>query len=139
MLIEPTESESKAELDRFLDALISIRKELSTEQGRFLIKNAPFDLDSAFQLASDPKGRLKLASSSSSSSEGEKLGSPAQILQNAVYPVENLKKNKFWPSVARVDDTYGPFLFSPSFLFLFFCFNLLSVFFLFCGCCYIPR
>ncbi|EFP76146.2 glycine dehydrogenase subunit 2 [Puccinia graminis f. sp. tritici CRL 75-36-700-3] len=103
MLIEPTESESKAELDRFLDALISIRKELATEQGRFLIKNAPFDLDSAFRLAADPKGRLQLPSSEND----EHSASPAQILQNAVYPVDNLKKNKFWPSVARVDDTYG--------------------------------
>ncbi|KNF00314.1 hypothetical protein PSTG_06487 [Puccinia striiformis f. sp. tritici PST-78] len=98
MLIEPTESESLRELDRFLDALISIRKELEDQTGRMIIKSAPFDLDSAFKLAANQFPQITDNSDSKVISE---------IVNKAIYPVENLKKNKFWPSVARVDDSYG--------------------------------
>ena len=88
MMIEPTESESKAELDRFCDAMISIRKEISeatAEDSNNVLKNAPHTLD---MLVSDswdlPYSR-----------------------QKAAYPLSYVSENKFWPSVRRVDDAYG--------------------------------
>ncbi|PLW18356.1 hypothetical protein PCANC_14206 [Puccinia coronata f. sp. avenae] len=98
MLIEPTESESLAELDRFVEALVAIRGELETPEGRALIKAAPFDLDSAFKLAANALPAIPPSDS---------VINTAQLVQNAVYPVPSLKSHKFWPSVARVDDTYG--------------------------------
>lgn len=88
LMIEPTESESKAELDRFCDALISIRKEIdqvSKEQPNNLLKNAPHTLDMV--TANEwpfPYSR-----------------------QEAAFPLDFIKNNKFWPSVRRVDDAYG--------------------------------
>ncbi|MBN2867485.1 MAG: aminomethyl-transferring glycine dehydrogenase, partial [Flavobacteriaceae bacterium] len=88
MMIEPTESESKAEMDRFCDAMISIRKEidaLTKEDENNPLKNAPHTLD---MLTNDewllPYSREK-----------------------AAYPLEYVKENKFWPSVRRVNDAYG--------------------------------
>ena len=87
MMIEPTESESKAEMDRFCDAMISIRKEIDAvtkEDENNPLKNAPHTLD---MLTSDewllPYSREK-----------------------AAYPLEYVKENKFWPSVRRVNDAY---------------------------------
>lgn len=88
LMIEPTESESKAELDRFCDALISIRKEISessTEDKVNILKNAPHTL--AMLTAEEwefPYTR-----------------------QQAAFPLEYVADNKFWPSVRRVDDAYG--------------------------------
>jgi glycine dehydrogenase len=91
LMIEPTESESKAELDRFCDALLSIRKEIaeiengSADKEDNVLKNAPHTAESV--ISSDwnrPYSREK-----------------------AAYPSENAKHNKFWPSVGRVDNTYG--------------------------------
>jgi glycine dehydrogenase len=88
MMIEPTESESKAELDRFCDALIAIREEIETcqkEDENNVLKNAPHTLS---MLTADswelPYSREK-----------------------AAYPLDYIKENKFWPSVRRVDDAYG--------------------------------
>ncbi|MGQ2107925.1 aminomethyl-transferring glycine dehydrogenase [Ornithobacterium rhinotracheale] len=91
LMIEPTESEDKAELDRFVDALLSIKKEIEeVQEGKFaqdnnVLKNAPHTnallTADAWEL---PYSREK-----------------------AAYPVEWLKDNKFWPSVARIDDAYG--------------------------------
>lgn len=91
LMIEPTESEAKVELDRFCDAMIGIRNEIKEiEEGRAdkadnALKNAPH---TALEIASDnwkhPYSR-----------------------QMAAYPVEGLKDNKFWPPVARVDNAYG--------------------------------
>ena len=88
MMIEPTESESKAEIDRFCDAMISIRKEIdntSKDDPNNPLKNAPHTQD---MLTSDewllPYTR-----------------------QEAAFPLEYVKDNKFWPSVRRVDDAYG--------------------------------
>ncbi|WP_179319223.1 aminomethyl-transferring glycine dehydrogenase [Winogradskyella helgolandensis] len=88
MMIEPTESESKAEMDRFCDAMISIRKEIdstSKDVPNNMLKNAPHTLD---MLTSDewilPYTR-----------------------QAAAYPLDFVRDNKFWPSVRRVDDAYG--------------------------------
>jgi len=91
MMIEPTESESKYELDRFCDALIEIRHEISEiENGLYpkdnnVLHNAPH---TAANVMSDnwdkPYSREK-----------------------AVYPLPYIKSNKFWPSVSRIDNTYG--------------------------------
>ena len=88
MMIEPTESESKAEMDRFCDAMISIRKEIdaaSKDDDNNPLKNAPHTLA---MLTSDewllPYSREK-----------------------AAYPLDYVIDNKFWPSVRRVDDAYG--------------------------------
>ncbi|WP_370477866.1 aminomethyl-transferring glycine dehydrogenase [Tamlana flava] len=88
LMIEPTESESKAELDRFCDAMISIKKEIdnsSKEDANNVLKNAPHTL--AMVTANDwhfPYSR-----------------------EEAAFPLEYIKDNKFWPSVRRVDDAYG--------------------------------
>ncbi|RZN82619.1 MAG: glycine dehydrogenase (aminomethyl-transferring) [Winogradskyella sp.] len=88
MMIEPTESESKAEMDRFCDAMISIRKEIdsvSKEEQNNVLKNAPHTMA---MLTSDewllPYTREK-----------------------AAFPLEFVADNKFWPTVRRVDEAYG--------------------------------
>jgi glycine dehydrogenase len=91
LMVEPTESESKAELDRFIDAMISIRKEITEiENGLYdasnnVLKNAPH---TAMVAMADeweyPYNRKK-----------------------AVYPLNWLKTSKFWPSVGRVDNAFG--------------------------------
>jgi len=88
MMIEPTESESKAEMDRFCNAMISISKEIESatkEEPNNVLKNAPHTME---MLTSDnwvlPYTR-----------------------EAAAFPLEYVKDNKFWPSVRRVDDAYG--------------------------------
>ncbi|NNK70239.1 MAG: glycine dehydrogenase (aminomethyl-transferring), partial [Flavobacteriaceae bacterium] len=87
MMIEPTESENKAEMDRFCEALICIRKEIDDieDQENNLLKNAPHTLA---MLTTDhwdlPYSR-----------------------KQAGFPLEYVEDNKFWPSVRRVDEAYG--------------------------------
>lgn len=91
LMIEPTESESKAEMDRFCDALIRIKKEiLAVETGKAdskdnVLKNAPHTAD---EIAADdwvhPYSR-----------------------EEGVYPAPWLKEFKFWPSVGRIDNAFG--------------------------------
>ena len=88
MMIEPTESESKEEVDRFCDAMLSIRKEINQatiENPNNVLKNSPHTLG---MLTNDtwefPYSR-----------------------QEAAYPLPYVSDNKFWPSVRRVDDAYG--------------------------------
>ncbi|MCZ8198036.1 MAG: aminomethyl-transferring glycine dehydrogenase [Flavobacterium sp.] len=88
LMIEPTESEDLAELDRFCDAMISIRKEIEAatkEETNNVLHNAPHTLN---MLTADtwvfPYTR-----------------------EQAAYPLEYIAENKFWPSVRRVDDAYG--------------------------------
>ncbi|WP_417196870.1 aminomethyl-transferring glycine dehydrogenase [Bizionia sp.] len=88
LMIEPTESESKAEMDRFCDAMISIRKEIeatSKDDTNNVLKNAPHTLD---MVTADewlmPYTR-----------------------EQAAFPLEYVRDNKFWPTVRRVDDAYG--------------------------------
>ena len=88
MMIEPTESESLEELDRFCDALLAIRREIedSTEEmPNLLLKNAPHTVE---MVTADewqyPYSR-----------------------QQAAFPLPYVAENKFWPSVRRVDDAYG--------------------------------
>jgi glycine dehydrogenase len=91
IMIEPTESEDKAELDRFCDALLSIRREIALiEEGALdrkdnPLKNAPH---TQFMLCSD---------------EWKKPYSR----EIAAFPLDYLKANKFWPSVTRVNNTHG--------------------------------
>ena len=88
MMIEPTESESLAELDRFCDALLAIHSEIErcgTEEGDNILKNAPHTLS---MLTADhwPYSYSR---------------------QEAAFPLPYVADNKFWPSVRRVDDAYG--------------------------------
>jgi glycine dehydrogenase len=91
IMIEPTESEDKGELDRFCDALLSIRREIRLiEEGALdkkdnPLKNAPHTM---FQVCSD---------------EWKKPYSR----ELAAFPLDYVKENKFWPSVARVNNTHG--------------------------------
>lgn len=91
LMIEPTESESKEELDRFIEAMIAIRNEiLEIEAGKIspednVVKNSPH---TAEELLSEgwthPYSREK-----------------------AAYPLQWLRRNKFWPPVGRIDNSYG--------------------------------
>jgi glycine dehydrogenase len=91
LMIEPTESESKNEIDRFCDALISIRKEIAeVEEGK------------------QPR-QGNLLKMSPHSQRDLILGEwdRPYTRERAAYPLEWLKEKKFWPSVTRLDDTYG--------------------------------
>jgi len=90
-MIEPTESESKDEMDRFCDALISIYREIkSIEEGKSdktdnVLKNAPHTLN---VITSDEWNH-------------------SYTRQQAAFPLEYLHTNKFWPAVSRVNNPYG--------------------------------
>ena len=91
MMIEPTESESKAELDRYCDALLTIRLEIAAiEQGRLPrddnpLKNAPHTIAAVTTQHWDhPYSR-----------------------DQAAFPLSWLRDHKFWPAVARIDNAYG--------------------------------
>jgi glycine dehydrogenase len=91
MMVEPTESESKAELDRFCEAMIAIRKEVEAiEQGRMdpkdnLLKNAPHTAKALVAPEwTHPYSRIE-----------------------AAYPSESTRESKFWPAVGRIDAVYG--------------------------------
>jgi len=91
LMVEPTESESKYELDRFCDAMIAIHAEMTAvENGTAdaknnLLKNAPHTAD---QIASDHWNR-------------------PYSREQAAFPVKSLLEYKFWPHVARVDNVFG--------------------------------
>ncbi len=88
LMIEPTESEDLAELDRFCDAMISIRKEIeasSKDDANNILRNAPHTL--AMVTANEwvfPYTR-----------------------EQAAFPLDYIAENKFWPTVRRVDEAYG--------------------------------
>lgn len=91
LMIEPTESEGKDEMDRFLEAMISIRKEIQEIiDGKFDIKQ------SVLKNAPHPVQLLTL----------ENWDRPYSR-EKAVYPAAWLKKRKFWPSVGRIDNVFG--------------------------------
>lgn len=91
LMIEPTESESKQELDRFIDALNSIYQEIQdivdgkSDKDDNPLKNAPHTADS---VTSDE-------------------WSHSYSRQQAAFPLAWLKENKYWPPVGRVDDAFG--------------------------------
>ncbi len=91
LMVEPTESESKAELDRFCDAMISIREEIAEiEKGKAdrqnnLLKNAPHTMEVAVKTEwTFPYSR-----------------------ERAVFPMPSVRDNKFWPSVGRINNVLG--------------------------------
>ena len=91
MMIEPTESESKAELDRFCDALIAIREEIAeieagvADQVDNVLKNAPHTVERVTQSKwSHPYSR-----------------------ECAAFPKPWVREAKFWPAVARINEVYG--------------------------------
>jgi glycine dehydrogenase len=91
LMIEPTESESKAELDRFVAAMIAIRGEIRAVEERRadradnVLKNAPHT--AAAVTADDWRHGYRR--------------------EDAAYPTAALRANKYWPPVARVDNVYG--------------------------------
>ncbi|PSR75836.1 glycine dehydrogenase [Coniella lustricola] len=91
LMIEPTESESREELDRFVDALIAIRGEIrEVEDGK-----APREANV-----------LKMSPHPIADVIGDKWDR-TYSREKAAYPRAWLREKKFWPSVGRVDDTYG--------------------------------
>ena len=91
IMIEPTESEDKAELDRFCDALISIREEIKAiEDGS----------------ADKKDNALKNAPHTQAVVCGNEWNH-AYTRQEAAFPLYYVTQNKFWPSVARVNNTHG--------------------------------
>ncbi len=91
LMIEPTESESRQELDRFCDALIAIRGEITA------IENGQLDRDDNPLLnAPHTIGEI-----------GSDDWNHPYTRQQAAWPVKGLRESKFWPSVGRIDDTYG--------------------------------
>lgn len=88
MMIEPTESESLAELDRFCDAMVSIRKEIDgaiLENPNNVLKNAPHTL----AMVTTDEWRFPYSR------------------QKAAFPLEYVSENKFWPTVRRTDEAFG--------------------------------
>ncbi len=91
LMVEPTESESKKELDRFIEAMISIKNEIDEiESGKAdktdnVLKNSPHTCHSVVQDA----------------------WNHSYSREQAAYPVESLKKFKFWPTVGRINNAIG--------------------------------
>jgi glycine dehydrogenase len=91
LMIEPTESESKAELDRFCEAMIAIRAEIrAVEEGRLDREDNP----------------LKNAPHTAAMVTADAWTHPYSR-EAAAYPVPSLRDSKYWPPVARVDNVYG--------------------------------
>ncbi|SCU99097.1 LAFA_0G21990g1_1 [Lachancea sp. 'fantastica'] len=91
LMVEPTESENLEELNRFVDAMISIKREIDMhvtgDPRGSVLKNAPHSLEDII-----------------SSPDWDTRGYSREM---AAYPLPFLRYNKFWPPVARLDDTYG--------------------------------
>ena len=91
LMIEPTESESKDELDRFCDAMLAIRAEIQAVQdGQISAEDSPLHHapHTADQVTADHWDR-------------------PYTRQSAAFPAPWVYENKFWPAVARIDNTYG--------------------------------
>ncbi len=92
LMVEPTESESKAELDRFIEAMIAIRKEIAkVEAGEWPadnnpLHNAPHTMEDIMDSEFDNRPYTR---------------------EEAVFPTAAVKANKFWPTVNRIDDVFG--------------------------------
>ncbi len=91
LMIEPTESESKRELDRFCDAMISIRIEVGRiEKGEWdnednPLKNAPHSIDDVI----------------------DSVWAHCYTREDAAFPLDHLRKEKYWPPVSRIDQAHG--------------------------------
>ncbi len=91
LMVEPTESESKAELDRFCEAMIAIREEIrAVEEGRLDREDNP--------LRHAPHTAAVVLS------DGWNRKYPREM---AAYPLPSLRENKYWPPVGRADNVYG--------------------------------
>lgn len=91
LMVEPTESESKAELDRFIEAMIQIKKEID------MVGNKTWTLEDN-PLVNSPHTLLDVSTSDWKHS---------YTREQAAYPLIWLRQNKFWASVNRVDNAYG--------------------------------
>ncbi len=91
LMVEPTESETLAELDRFIDAMIAIREEIR------LVENGTWPQDN---------NPLKHAPHTAPSVTSDVWDHPYSR-ERAAFPVPSLKLQKYWPTVARVDNVYG--------------------------------
>ncbi len=91
LMVEPTESESKSELDRFCEAMISIKNEIMD------VRNGSSDLKDN-PLVNAPHTALHVTSDDWSHSYSR---------EQAAYPADWLKAHKYWPSVGRVDNAFG--------------------------------
>ena len=88
MMIEPTESENKTEIDKFCDAMISIKEEIilcNTDDKNNLLKNSPHTLE----MVTSDKWNFNYSR------------------EKAAFALDYIKENKFWPPVRRVNDAYG--------------------------------
>ena len=88
LMIEPTESESKKEMDNFIAALLSIKTEIDSQENHdenSILKNAPHTQ----QMLTDDRWDFKYSR------------------KEAAFPMDSILDNKFWPSVRRVDDAFG--------------------------------
>jgi len=91
LMIEPTESEAKVELDRFIDAMIAIREEIAkVENGQWTVEDNP--------LVFAPHTAEDVLDSDWNRAYGRDY---------AAFPTQAVKENKFWPTVTRIDDVYG--------------------------------
>ena len=91
LMVEPTESETKEELDRFCDAMVEIRKEIQE------IQDGAYDKEDNV---------LKNAPHTASLITADQWDKPYSR-EKAAYPLAYIRDNKFWPSVGRVDNAYG--------------------------------
>jgi glycine dehydrogenase len=91
IMVEPTESEDKGELDRFCDALIAIRQEVQ---------------DVIDGKVSEQDNPLKMAPHTAAEASADDW-THGYSRSQAVYPAPYLRQYKFWPAVARIDNTYG--------------------------------
>ncbi|MFP7609425.1 aminomethyl-transferring glycine dehydrogenase [Serratia quinivorans] len=90
LMVEPTESESKVELDRFIDAMLAIRGEIDrVAKGEWPLEDNP--------LVNAPHIQAELVSD----------WQHAYSRELAVFPIAGVRENKYWPSVKRLDDVYG--------------------------------
>ena len=91
LMVEPTESEDKGELDRFCDAMIQIRREI----------------DAVMNGTADPKDNvLKHAPHTAADVSASQWAHP-YAREEAVFPLPFVKANKFWPPIGRIDNPYG--------------------------------
>jgi glycine dehydrogenase len=91
LMVEPTESEAKRELDRFCDAMIAIRREIAgVEEGRWSVEDSPL------RHAPHPADDLVT----------DRWDRP-YTRERAAYPLPQLRADKYWPPVGRIDNAYG--------------------------------
>ncbi len=91
LMIEPTESESKAEVDRFIDSMIQIHAEIkAVETGKYSLEKSPlFNAPHTAQMVIKTEWNFPYSR------------------EEAAYPKPWIRQNKMWPSVARIDNAYG--------------------------------